>query len=152
MLEQVVMLYRVVLVQRELDKSTLQLRDISCLRQEGFFRHSKALNGLWRSHGMADVFLPPQRPFVALGWVSLAGYTSAEPASVWPTRRIVVTGSIIVNCRLITMLSFGLDELLGRRPVLIHAEPGSFRLGLRVYPWGQHSRWHYANACYCNGP
>jgi hypothetical protein len=35
---------------------------------------------------MADVCLLPQRPFVALGWVSLAGYTSAEPASVSSTR------------------------------------------------------------------
>ncbi|MBL7145467.1 MAG: hypothetical protein ISS76_14625 [Phycisphaerae bacterium] len=38
---------KTVLVQRESDKSTSQLRDFPCLRPGGFFRHKKALNCLW---------------------------------------------------------------------------------------------------------
>jgi len=41
-----ILIDQIVLVQRKLDKSTFLLRDFSCLRQEGFFRHNKALNRL----------------------------------------------------------------------------------------------------------
>jgi hypothetical protein len=81
---------------------------------------------------MAGAKLPPQRQFVAFSWLSPASCTSAEIASVLPTNDILVSSFVFVKILFITMLSFGLYELLWLRQVWIHAGQESFLLGRRV--------------------
>jgi hypothetical protein len=103
----------IVLVQRELDK---RFHDGLLLlpSARGFVRHKKALNCA-SEKGTAEVNLPSRHPFVALVRLSLAGCTSAEPASVSPADGIVVGLSIFVKCLFITMPSSLLYGCLSRR-------------------------------------
>jgi hypothetical protein len=66
---------------------------------------------------MADEKLPPQRQFVALGWLSLASCSSAELACVSPADSMLVGCLIIVKLFSITMLFFWLCEIPWRRRV-----------------------------------
>ena len=84
---------------------------------------------------MADVKPPPQRQFVALGWLSLASCSSTEPACVLPTNTIVISSFIIVEVLFIMMLSFWLYVLLWRREFGISLGKDSFRSAFEFILW-----------------
>ena len=78
------------------------------------------------------LYLPPQRQFVALSWLSLAGCTSAEPASVLPTNLNGIRSFLSVKPLFITMLFSWPFERLWQRLISRPAEHESLPPGREV--------------------
>ena len=99
----------------------------TCLRQEVFLGIRESRIPFEESGWALSL---TQTVFRHLDWLSLAGCTSTEPASVSPADTILVGCLIIVKFLSITMLFFWLCELLSQRRVWHLVWYGSSRLVL----------------------